>query len=203
MPADIRREVCRRLADNEPAASVIAWIEETPAARAVLDEQFDGARVLPQNLSEWKKNPEFARFVRQREEVASARAQSEFALEIAKAAGGVSAGSIAILGGKILQMLEGADPDAASSLIKEVIKLRAREQKDDEIALKKRAAAHNERKIVLAEAQFRAKTAELFLEWHNDKRVQEIVNGTAEKTVKLDGLQKVLFGEKPEGLEFA
>lgn len=202
MPADIRREVCRRLADNEPASSIIEWLGTQPAARSTLDEYFDGAKVLPQNLSEWKRNPEFSRFVKQRSDVAEARNYSQFAMDLAKASGGVSAGSVAVLGGRILQVLESADTDSAKDLVKEVIKLRAREQKDDDIALRKRVADQNDRKLALAEQQFKVRTAELFLTWYDDKRVKEIVDGKEPKSVKIDQLCLTLFGDEPKDLDF-
>ncbi|HPS07331.1 MAG TPA: hypothetical protein PLG22_07350 [Kiritimatiellia bacterium] len=202
MPADIRREVCRRLADNEPAASVIGWIETQPAARATLDEHFDGAKVLPQNLSEWKRNPEFMRYCKQRDAVANAKGFCEFSLDMAKASGGISSGSVAVIGGKIMQMLEDADPAAATALVDSVNKLRAREQKDQDLALKKRRADQVDRTLALAEKQFQARTAELFLKWYGDKRVQDIVDGKAEKSVKIDQLRLALFGDEPKGLDF-
>ena len=179
MPADVRREVSRRLADNETAGSVIAYLESVPAAIQTLNEYFDGARVLPQNLSEWKRNPEYQRFCRQREDVARARAYSEYAVDMAKASGGISAGSVAVLGGKILEMLESAEPSVAADLIDQVTRLRAREQKDAELDLKKRAQKQKDRALNLAEAQFEVRTCEIFLKWYDDKRVAEIKIGRA------------------------
>lgn len=202
MPAEIRREVCRRLADNETAASVIEWLDKQPAARAVLDEQFDGAKVLPQNLSEWKRNPEFQRFVKQREDIAQAKGYCEFAVDMASAAGGISSGSVAVIGGKILQMLESAEPETALALIEGVNMLRAREQKDADLALKKRKADQTDRALSLAEEQFQARTCEIFLKWYEDKRVKDIMAQKAEKPVIISNLRKAFFGEKPKDLEY-
>lgn len=202
MPADIRREVCRRLADNETAQSVIDWLDTQPAARAILDDQFDGAKVLPQNLSEWKRNPEYVRFTTQREEIAKTKGYCEFSIDIAKAGGSISSGSVAVLGGKILQMLENAEPEAAALLIGQVTKLRAREQKDAEIALRKQVANQRDRALDLADKQFQVKTAEIFVKWYEDKRVADIMSGKDANPVKIDKLRKAFFGEKPEGLVF-
>lgn len=202
MPADIRREVCRRLADNETAASVIAWLESQKAARDVLDDQFDGAKVLPQNLSEWKRNPEFQRFVKQREDIAQAKGYCEFSLGMAKAAGGINSGSVAVIGGKILEMLETADPDTALALVKGVDALRKREQEDAKQALRKRIADQNDRKLALAEEQFQARTCEIFLKWYEDKRVKDIMAQKAEKPVVIANLRKAFFGDKPKDLEY-
>jgi hypothetical protein len=202
MPADIRREVCRRLADNETAQSVIEWLETQPAARAVLDEQFDGAKVLPQNLSEWKRNPEFVRFVKQRDDVANAKGYCEFSLDMAKAGGGINSGSVAVIGGKILQMLEDAEPETALALVKGVDSLRKREQEDAKQALRKRVVDQNDRKLSLAEDQFQARTCEIFLKWYEDIRVKDIMAQKAEKPVIISNLRKAFFGEKPKDLQY-
>lgn len=202
MPADIRREVCRRLADNETAASVIAWLEQQQSARISLDENFDGAKVLPQNLSEWKRNPEFARYCKQRDDVANAKGYCEFSLDMAKASGGINSGSVAVIGGKILQMLEDADPAAANALVDSVNKLRAREQKDADLALKTRKADQADRALALAEGQFQARTCEVFLKWYEDKRVKDIMAQKAEKPVIIANLRKAFFGDKPKDLEY-
>ena len=201
MPADIRREVCRRLADNETAQSVIDWLEKQPSARAALDEKFDGAKVLPQNLSEWKRNPEYVRFCRQREDVEQTKGYCEFSIDMAKAAGGISSGSVAVIGGKILQMLEGADPEAATLLVKQVGALRALEQRDAEIALKQKKSEQTDRALDLAESQFQVRTAQVFAKWYDDKRVKEIMAGKDSEPVKVDKLRVALFGEKPSDLE--
>lgn len=202
MPADIRREVCRRLADNETAQSVIDWLDKQQSARAVLDDQFDGAKVLPQNLSEWKKNPEFIRFFSQREKVAETKGYCEFSLDMAKAAGGINSGSVAVIGGKILQMLETADEDTALALVKGVDALRKREQEDAKQALRKRIVDQNDRKLSLAEDQFQARTCDIFLKWYEDKRVKDIMAQKAEKPVIIANLRKAFFGEKPKDLEY-
>lgn len=202
MPADIRREVSRRLADNETAQSVIDWIETQTSARNVLDEQFDGAKVLPQNLSEWKKNPEYQRYVQQLEQIAHTKGLAEFSLSLAREAGGINAGAVAVIGGKIMQMLETGEAEATDALINSVSRLRSREQEDAKQALRKRVVDQNDRKLQLAEKQFQTRTCELFLKWYDDKRVKEIVEGKASTSVKMESLKAALFGQQPDDLEF-
>jgi len=202
MPADIRHEVCRRLADNETAHSVIEWLSSVPEAIATLDEHFDGAKVLPQNLSEWKKSSEYARFMKRREAISEAKSRSEFSLKLAEAAGGINSGAVAVLGGKILSMLEDGDPDAAIALVDSVNKLRALEQKDADIALKSRVADQNDRRLALSEKQFQVKACELFVDWYEDKKVREIMDNKESRSVKIDQLRFALYGNKPEGLDF-
>lgn len=202
MPADIRREVCRRLSDNETAQSIIDWLDKQPAARQILDDQFDGAKVLPQNISEWKRNPEFARFLAQRDSIANTKALAEFSVDLARSAGGIGAGAVALLGGKIMQALESADAAAVDDLTCTVAKLRQREQKDVDLDIKKRVLDQNERKLALAEKQFQLRACELFASRYEDQKIKDIMDGKESKSVKIDQLRLALFGEKPEGLDY-
>jgi galactokinase/mevalonate kinase-like predicted kinase len=99
-------------------------------------------------------------------------------------------------------MLEEAEPEAAAALITSVSKLRQREQKDQDIAIKKWVLEQNSLKLALEKQQFRMRACELFMERYEDKRVKAILDGKETRSVKLDQLSLALFGEKPEGLEF-
>jgi hypothetical protein len=54
LPEAIREEIDRRLADGEPAGSLLAWLNGLPAVQSVLAGQFDGQRVNEMNLSRWR-----------------------------------------------------------------------------------------------------------------------------------------------------
>ena len=54
LPANLRRDLNVRLENNEPADSLLAWLNSLPETKRVLDDQFGGAPISPQNLSEWR-----------------------------------------------------------------------------------------------------------------------------------------------------
>ncbi len=54
LPKDIRDVVNKRLLDGHPAAEIIAWLNEQPAVKTVLEEEFDGEAISPKNVSNWK-----------------------------------------------------------------------------------------------------------------------------------------------------
>ena len=54
LPHGIRQELNRRLRDNEPGDTLLAWLNAQPEVQAVLGGQFDGNPITKQNLSEWR-----------------------------------------------------------------------------------------------------------------------------------------------------
>jgi hypothetical protein len=55
LPLDLRDEVCRRLADNQPSEKILAWLNGLPQVKKILDEQFGGELVSARNLSNWRQ----------------------------------------------------------------------------------------------------------------------------------------------------
>jgi hypothetical protein len=55
LPADIRQELNRRLEADEPATTLLPWLNADEDVKAVLEHQFDGKPISPQNLSEWRQ----------------------------------------------------------------------------------------------------------------------------------------------------
>ena len=54
LPADLRHQLNRRLADAEPGDSLLNWLNALPEVQAILATQFHGAPISKQNLSEWR-----------------------------------------------------------------------------------------------------------------------------------------------------
>jgi len=189
MPLAIRREVYRRLADNEPASAIIEWIGTQTEAVRVLDAMFGGAAVSPQNLTEVRQGGEFKRFLSQREDLERTRTLAEFARSMAESAGGMSGGSVAILGGRIMEMLESCDPAEAIKLARAVSTLRDKEQNDRKLALR-------ERMVSLSERQWLTKTGELILKYAHDARAQTILDSDASHADKLKDLVAYMEAEE-------
>jgi hypothetical protein len=55
LPYGIRSQLNARLADNEPAADLVDWLNAQPEVQAILAGQFDGRPITQQNLSAWKQ----------------------------------------------------------------------------------------------------------------------------------------------------
>ena len=54
LPTPIREEVNNRVNDQQTATSIADWLNTLPEVQAILDNEFDGRPISPQNLSDWK-----------------------------------------------------------------------------------------------------------------------------------------------------
>ena len=54
-PAHLRRQLNLRLENNEPAETILPWLNALPETQHILAAQFHGAPITPQNLSEWRQ----------------------------------------------------------------------------------------------------------------------------------------------------
>ena len=54
LPDDIREVINRRLKDGHPAKDIVAWLNEQPTVKAVLEKEFDGEPITEVNMTAWK-----------------------------------------------------------------------------------------------------------------------------------------------------
>ena len=55
LPQNLRDELNRRLADTQPAETILSWLNALPEVQQLLKEQFDGVPISEANLSEYRK----------------------------------------------------------------------------------------------------------------------------------------------------
>ena len=55
LPREIREELNRRLDNGEPGVGLIAWLNELPAVKELLQRHFDAKPINDVNLTEWKQ----------------------------------------------------------------------------------------------------------------------------------------------------
>lgn len=55
IPLAIREQLNNRLLDGDQGRKLVTWLNSLPEVREVLDREFAGKPVRPQNLSEWRK----------------------------------------------------------------------------------------------------------------------------------------------------
>ena len=54
LPHEIREELNQRLERSEKSPKLLAWLNDLPEVKEVLQEEFDGVPISKQNLSEWR-----------------------------------------------------------------------------------------------------------------------------------------------------
>jgi hypothetical protein len=198
LPAEIRFEVNRRLHDGETGPRILRWLNALPQVKAILQEEFGSDAVTPQNLSEWRQGG-FKKYLLDLERVDRIKELSQFAMQMAEAAGGsISAGSAAIAGGKILDVLEAADGERLDELIKSITLLRAGDLEDRKIAQRERAIDLKRKHLSLLENRLQIETCEKFLAWFKDSRARDIAESKATNAEKIAALRQAYYSDVDE-----
>ena len=55
LPRPIRDELNRRLDNGQPGIRLVEWLNNLPEVNEILAREFQGRRITPQNISEWKR----------------------------------------------------------------------------------------------------------------------------------------------------
>lgn len=203
-PLSIREEVNRRLLDGESGPKILAWLNAQPDVLRVLDERFGEEPVTGQNLSEWRQGG-YAEWLERREKIEHTKSLAMFAAKMGEAAGGsLTDGSAAILGARILELLENADADTdLGQMTKALVALRSTDLEARKASQRDRLLEQKERTVALSEKQFQVRTCELFVKWAEDKRAREILEGKGKRDAKINELRELMFGsaeeENPDG----
>lgn len=196
LPLDIREEVHRRLLDGETGAQILPWLNTLPKVRTVLDRSFHGVDVSDENLSSFRNGPH-QEWIRRREKETSLKSLAAYASRLAGAAGAnMSAGAQAIATGRILEVLEASayEDEDLPKLIGALTALRSADLKQVQLDQRSRA-------LDLMESKFQVQTCELFLRWYEDEEAKRVASGKEERTVKVEKLRQLMFGENPYGGE--
>jgi hypothetical protein len=112
LPVAIRTELNQRLRDGESGSTLLPWLNAQPEVVTVLRDQFKGAEINAQNLSDWR-NGGYQEWVDQNDRLTRTSLLAERAVALAREAGGnLNDGASAIVSGRILEALEGMGEDA-------------------------------------------------------------------------------------------
>lgn len=198
IPADIRRELNVRLYNGEKGPRLLSWLNDQPDVTRIMEEQWNSEPISASNLSEWRAGG-YKDFLRRQETVENTKALSQWALDLAKAAGGdLAAGPAAIAAGKLLSFIEDAGEDRIDAIVSAISTLRKDELQAKSLSIKEKQVQETTKANRLAELKFQRETARLFLEWFEDKRAREIAQSADTKDVKMDRIIEAMFGKRPE-----
>lgn len=195
LPFEIREQLNQRLLDGQRAPQILAWVNALPDATAVMQERFRSEPITPQNLSEWR-NGGYQDWLDDREEVNRVRTSTEIAQRLLSAAGGSITGpAAAILGGKLLRVIETAADAEAAELVSSLASLQSAEAAAVRARTDQDRLAVQKRSVTLEEQKFRRQTVELFLKWHADQRLADIAGSDVPADEKTNRLGQAIFGE--------
>lgn len=219
LPATLKSEVNRRLFDGESAAVILPWLNNQPGAIKVWEAYFEGVPASPQNLSEWRLGGH-KEWIAQRERVENLKEISAYSIDLVKASGGnISDGASAIAAGQLLEALENignlavtggsddaeADPfkglaavtNAIATLRKGDRDKETSTRKDETLALNKERHSLAKQQAALDREKFERLTVAKFMEFARKPEIQAVLGSRETKTVQMDKLHQMLFGEAP------
>jgi hypothetical protein len=196
LPQDIRIEINRRLDDGATALDVASWLNSEKKVRKVHDEKWPGQpRMSVKNIHAWRRGG-YQQWLQQREKLDHLKELSEYSLRLGQAAGGsVADGSAAIAGGRIMEALETTSDEDIHKMVRSICNLRTSDIRKVQAAQNDKKIAQADQKLELERKRYQRQTAQLFIEWHGDKRAREIVESRDGNAEKLEKLGRAIFGE--------
>lgn len=201
LPWTIREAVNHRLLNGETYPTIAAWLNALPEVKRILEDQFGGQEISPQNLSNWRSGG-YADWIAEREEVEAAKQLAQFSAELAEASGEFpTAGAKALATGRVLARLtklgEEADLETLDALVLAISRLAKADAAAATVKLNRARTQQAERQLDLAEEKFRRETAALFLKWAKDQKALEIATRTGDTEVNMAALIEHIWGAKP------
>lgn len=196
-PRHIREEICRMLDDGRQGPEILAWANAQPEVQALLMEKFEGEAISDNNLSQWFKGG-FQDWREAQSQIDHTRGLAELSMDLAKSAGGnMSEGVLAIAAGRIMSVLETADPDKLTGLVLGATAIRSTEQTQQKIALAKHRNDQRDRQLELETQKFHRLAVGKFIDWAENEKAREIATSDAPREVKMDQLITLMFGQRP------
>jgi hypothetical protein len=192
LPIDLRENINYQLRDNVPGPQICDLVNSSRKLSGA-------AAITPQNLSEWRTGG-YQEWLEDQKEAERLKRLSEYAYRLAEAAGGdMAAGSAAIAGGKILELLERSSDEDLEGLINSLSSLRYAELATHRLDLDRKKLDTKNRELSLAENRFQLLTAEQFVKWARSKEAQQILDSGKPRSVQVSKLRELMFGAPPDG----
>ena len=213
LPAQLRKEINRRLFDGQGAPVILPWLNSQPEAIAIWEELFEGVPCSPQNLSEWKLGG-YKEWRKSQDRLEDLKELSNYAIGIVKAANGtLSDAAATIAAGHIVETMESignivvtggteeaeADPAKGLSLIVGGIAKLQKGDRDREASKRKDESLQLQKdRHALSREVFEKQTVKKFMEFARKPEVQALLGSRETKAVQMDKLHQMLFGEAPK-----
>lgn len=190
LPLHTREEINRRLHDGQSGPTIINWVNNKESLKGK-------AQITPQNLSEWRKGG-YNEWLNSYDKTQHIKRLSEHAFRLASAAGGdITAGGVAIAGGRILELLENACDDDMADLIDSISSLRKVEVASQKLELDRAQLETRQKALELEQRKFEWGTAKLFLKWFSNHKAKQIAESTRTTDRKISELVDLFFGPNP------
>jgi hypothetical protein len=201
LPREIREELNRRLQDNEPGGSLLAWLNALPGAQAVLAREFGGCAISKQNLCEWRAGG-FVEWQTRQEALAAARELAADATELETATEGRLTDHLAtVLAARYASVLAGWNGEATDDFRRKLRALRGLCQDIVEL----RRGDHSGARLKMEQERLereREKTEEEviahFQRWLRNPEVRDLVCQNYISPEEREARSREIFGRPPK-----
>jgi hypothetical protein len=200
LPGELREQLNYRLFDGHKDSQILPWLNDFPVVREILAAQFAGKPIQSQNLSNWRAGG-FQRWLRHRQNVVSIKDLDQFAGDITQAGTGrLAPATLAVICGKILELLETLDPGklnpadlakcaTAASVLHKI------ENDNARLEIAKQRLRQREMALRLKRDKQQRDTIAIARRFIGDARAQAIENAPWSNAEKIEALGIHTFGQ--------
>ena len=194
LPDSVREQLNRRLRDNEPASTILPWLNELPEVRSILSQYFGGVLINHQNLSKWRHGG-YERWLEMQAPFAEVAALAGDAEVFSRVSGNkIARGTAVIIAARILKMIRDTSPDkwTADELVKlshAVTALSQVEQNNEQLELDKEELRLKNEMTTLAWDKHQRTVVEIKRDAIHDIQSQQLekLQGSNEAKIELIG----------------
>jgi hypothetical protein len=201
LPRKIRDELNRRLDDGEAGVDLVAWLNQLPAVKKVLQQRFDNRPINEVNLTEWK-NGGYLNWQAQQETIALAREFSAESDELADLCGsGLTERLKTVVAVRYAALLHGWNGEVTpemrvklrgmKGLSREIVRLRRCDREFERAQLEREA-------LELRKQQTEEGIRKQFEEWAADTDFREHITPKMTKEEKDRALYRLIHGRDRE-----
>jgi hypothetical protein len=198
LPWAVKRELHRQLRDAVPGTAILTWLNDQPEVQAVLADQWDGRKVTPQNLSDYKGSAEYQKWLKSQEALEVSREKTKFVLDFSAEAGlDLMDTADSLVVSRLLEDLEAAEGDDAVNLMRTLATFRKGGNARALIEVRRAELALSEKRSALDRDKFERQTVAAFMKFAKTPEAQAILDNGKPKAVQMDLLHELMFGKKP------
>lgn len=222
LPESVREELNKRLRSGSLGPQLLPWLNSLPEVRAVLEEHFGNQNINAENLSAWRQGG-YADWEKKQDRhyqrIEHTRELAALSMKLAQAGGGnLTEGASAMVAGEILGVLEeledlkaaaadksesaadykeklAATSGAIESLSLAIARLRKGDQNKEALRQRDEQLKQKDEELKLAWEKHELLACEKFVEWHADKRANEIVTSDLPRAEQIKQLRQAMFGD--------
>ncbi len=200
LPHAIREEVNTRLLNNEPARSLLKWLNDLPDTITVCREYWGSEPVTAKNLSDWKNGRSYTEWMERRTRVEETKELMSYAESLASAGGKIAGGLSTVIASDLLAAFEqmrreGATVADLAAMVEPVAKLAGRENEAAKLAGQTADRELKKQRLQLDSAKLRKTAVEALRRLAMSPDVQAVLASKDVKEVQNQKLEQMIFGD--------